>query len=307
MRGSVSWQTGELTKAIFEEGVSKEERTDPASEKYGVISSFKTMETYRDVWDDFGNWAKENLGLKDLEKTEDSQWSAFMEAKKAGEVSAQYMEKIASAAGAMERALERFTEGKYGTARAYDFSGRLDVLHQAKAEGALKDGYRDRAYLDPERVIGNLKDPAHNLAATVQREGGTRIEGISLVKDTQLRGLGVDKFTGREIGIIYTEEKGGKGGEVMMSPATYERLREHIEEHGSFEINQREYQRDVREAAIAAGEDPSGTHGFRWNYAQSRMEELQEKGKLTYDQARQQVSWEMKHERASITDHYLGR
>ena len=63
----------------------------------------------------------------------------------------------------------------------------------------------------------------------------------------------------------------------------------------------------MQEAAVAAGEEPEGSHGFRWNFAQERMEDLQEKGKLNYDQARQEVSWEIKHERANITEHYLGR
>jgi integrase len=304
MRGSVKWQTGQLTKALFEEGVSKAERVSQG-EKQGKVSSYKTMETYRDVWNDFGNFAKESMGVKDLEKVDGGHVAFFMQAKIDGGVSKQYLEKITSALGALERALERFTEEK-GHARAYDFSERLEVLHEAKADG-LKDGYHDRAYLNPERVIEHLKEADHRLAAQLQREGGPRLEGVSLIKEEQLRGHGVDPFTGREVGVFYTEEKGGKGGEVKVSPEAYERLKEHIEQQGSFAIDQREYQRDVQEAAVAAGEEPEGTHGLRWNFAQERMEELQEKGKLNYDQARQEVSWEMKHERATITEHYLGR
>ena len=306
MRGSVTWQTGQLDRALFEEGVSKAQRMDPG-EKQGKISSYRTMETYRDVWNDFGKFAKAELGVKDLEKVDGDHVGFFMRAKIEEGAAKQYMEKITSALGALERALERFTEEKHGAAREYDFSQRLEVLHEAKTEGALKDGYHDRAYLDPDKVIGNMREEDHRLAAQLQREGGARLEGVSLIKEEQLRGLGIDKFTGREVGVFYTEEKGGKGGEVQVSTEAYERLKEHIEEHGSFAIDQREYQRDVHEAAITAGEDPEGSHGFRWNFAQERMEELQEKGKLTHDQARQEVSWEMKHERANITDHYLGR
>lgn len=36
-----------------------------------------------------------------------------------------------------------------------------------------------------------------------------------------------------------------------------------------------------------------------------RFLELQVRGNLSYEQALQQVSWEMKHERAEITEHYL--
>jgi len=305
MRGSVRWQTGQLTKAIFEERVSKEKRVSPG-EKEGKISSYKTMETYRDVWNEFGNFAKDSMGVRDFEKVDGGHVAFFMQAKIHEGVGKQYLEKITSALGALERALERFTEEK-GHAKAYDFSERLEVLHEAKEAGVLKDGYHDRAYLHPERVIEHLQAPEHQLAAKLQHEGGPRLEGVSLIKEEQLRGHGTDPFTGREVGVFYTEEKGGKGGEVQVSPEVYERLREHIEAQGSFAIDQREYQRDVQEAARAAGEEPEGTHGFRWNFAQERMEELQEKGKLNYDQARQEVSWEMKHERATITEHYLGR
>jgi len=89
-----------------------------------------------------------------------------------------------------------------------------------------------------------------------------------------------------------------------MSPETYADLKDYIEEHGRFSLDEREYQRDVEQAARASGEEPEGTHGFRWNFAQERVEELQAH-KLTYEEARQEVSWEMKHERGSITDHYL--
>ena len=93
---------------------------------------------------------------------------------------------------------------------------------------------------------------------------------------------------------------------MLISPETHGRLYQHVKAHGVFKVNKRGYQKDVRQAALAVGESPEGTHGFRWNFAQARLEELQE-AVLTYDQAVQQASWEMKHERASITFHYVGR
>jgi len=66
MRGSIKWQTAQLARAIFEAGISKQERTNSESERYGKISSYKTMETYRDVWNDLGRFAKEKLGVKDF-------------------------------------------------------------------------------------------------------------------------------------------------------------------------------------------------------------------------------------------------
>jgi hypothetical protein len=50
---------------------------------------------------------------------------------------------------------------------------------------------------------------------------------------------------------------------------------------------------------------PEGSHGLRWNFAKRRIMEYAKAG-YTYEQSLQAVSWEMKHNRASITEHYLG-
>jgi integrase len=300
VRGSIRWQTGELAKAVFEAGVSKVERINPESAQYGKIASYGTMETYREsVWNPFGQFVKEEHGVKDFEKITAAHVVAYMEKKVEEGVAKQTLEKISSGLGALERALNL-----YGKTGDRDFSARFDVLHQAKELGQLRDGYHDRAYNDPQRVISNLRTEEHRIGARIQVKGGARLEGVSLIKLDQLKGLGTDRFTGKTVGVIYTEEKGGKGGTVMMSPETYADLKDYIEEHGRFSLDEREYQRDVEQAARAAGEDPEGTHGFRWNFAQERVEELQAH-KLTHEEARQEVSWEMKHERGSITDHYL--
>jgi len=44
---------------------------------------------------------------------------------------------------------------------------------------------------------------------------------------------------------------------------------------------------------------------LRWNFAKRRMLEYAKAG-YSYGQSLQEVSYEMKHNRASITEHYLG-
>ncbi|NOQ32101.1 MAG: hypothetical protein GQ570_13370 [Helicobacteraceae bacterium] len=48
-----------------------------------------------------------------------------------------------------------------------------------------------------------------------------------------------------------------------------------------------------------------GSHGFRWNFAKNRMMEYSQ-AKYSYDNSLLGVSTEMKHNRANITEHYLG-
>ena len=177
MRGSIRWQTGELAKALFEAGISKAERVNPESAHHGKIASYRTMETYREsVWNPFGEFVKAEHGVKDFEKITAAHVVAYMEKKVEEGVAKQTLEKICSGLGALERALN--FHGKTGR----DFSARFDVLHQAKELGQLRDGYHDRAYNDPHRVISNLQGEEHRIGARIQTEGGARLEGVSLIK-----------------------------------------------------------------------------------------------------------------------------
>jgi hypothetical protein len=58
-----------------------------------------------------------------------------------------------------------------------------------------RNNYRNRAYENPLCLIGNLYGPLHRLAATIQYQGGARIEGIALIKQEQLHGLEYDPIT----------------------------------------------------------------------------------------------------------------
>ncbi|HIQ27723.1 MAG TPA: hypothetical protein EYH42_04410, partial [Sulfurovum sp.] len=101
------------------------------------------------------------------------------------------------------------------------------------------------------------------------------------------------------------KEKGGKEGDVMVDLDTYEWLEDFFQDHKMFRINYQEYADDIRQSCQELGLTPHGTHGFRWTFAQNRVRAYQDHG-YSYEQALQGVSWEMKHFRASITEHYLG-
>jgi hypothetical protein len=72
------------------------------------------------------------------------------------------------------------------------------------------------------------------------------------------------------------------------------------------EFDKNDYREAIKEAAEKTEQDYTGSHGLRWNFAVERMEELQGTG-MTYEERLQEVSWEMGHERADITLHYLSR
>ena len=304
MRGSVYYQSSQLVKQIFQEGLKKEDKFNPDHEHYQMVASYKTMESYRTVWNNFFNYLLEHWKLKDFEKIEDYHIQAYIDYKVEYYPSKQYLEKISAAIGKLEIALKKFAKNIHNVDREYDFSIRQTILDEARDLKYVSNNYHNRAYNNPLFLIENLKDPLHKIAAKIQYEGGSRIEGVALIKKDQMMGIKVDSITNKEVGIVLTKEKGGKSGEVLVSIDTYTNLESYILEYDKFKINRQKYYNDIKQAAISLNENPEASHGLRWNFAKRRMFEYGKAG-YSYEECLQQVSYEMKHNRASITQHYL--
>ena len=304
MRGSVYYQSAQLVKQVFEAGAKKEDKINLDHEHYQFVSSYKTMESYRAIWNNFFNYLLEHWKLKDFEKIEPHHIQAYMDYKVEYYPSKQYLEKISAALGKLEIALKKFAKNIHNVDREYDFSIRQTILDEDRDLKYVSNNYHNRAYNNPLFLIENLKDPLHKIAAKIQYEGGARIEGVALIKKDQMMGIKVDSITNKEVGIVLTKEKGGKSGEVLVSIDTYKNLKSYILEYDKFKINRQKYYNDIKQAAIASNETPEASHGLRWNFAKRRMFEYGKAG-YSYEDCLQQVSYEMKHNRASITNHYL--
>ena len=304
MRGSVYYQSSQLVKQIFVEGAKKEDKINLNHKHYQVVSSYKSMETYRNIWNNFFNYLLEHWKIKDFEKIESEHIAAYMDYKIEYYPSKQYLEKISAALGKLEIALKLFSKNVSKLEKDYDFSIRQKMLDNARDLKQVANNYHNRAYSNPNLLISNLKDSMHKVAATMQLEGGARLEGVALIKAEQLLGTKVDSITNKEVGIVLTKEKGGKEGEVLVSIDTYTNLESYILEYDKFKINRQKYYNDIKQAAISLNENPEASHGLRWNFAKRRMFEYGKAG-YSYEDCLQQVSYEMKHNRASITQHYL--
>lgn len=304
MRGSVYYQSAVLTKVIFFEGAKKINRINPNHEHYQCIASFKTMQSYKKVWDNFFNYLKEHFKVKNFELITSEHVKSYIEYKIEYYPSKQYLEKIISALGKLEIALNRYSKDKYDNPITYDFKIRQELLNNARDLKLVANNYHNRAYSNPELLISNLKNRLHKLAAKIQYEGGARIEGIALIRYEQLKGRKIDSITQKEVGILVTKEKGGKVGEVLVNTDTYVELENYITEFDKFKINRQAYYNDLKQATFLSNETSEASHGLRWNFAKRRMFEYGKAG-YSYEDCLQQVSYEMKHNRASITQHYL--
>lgn len=308
MRGSVYYQSAVLTKVIFVEGSKKENRINPNHEQYQCISSFKTMESYRNVWNNFFNYLKEHFKLKNCELINDEHIKNYIEYKIEYYPSKQYLEKITSALGKLEVALNKYSKDKYEIPIIYDFKIRQKLLRNAKDLKLVANNYHNRVYSDANLIIQHLNSYNHQLAASIQLEGGARSEGVTLIKEEQLKGFKIDNISKKTVGVIETKEKGGKVGDVLVSLTTYQKLENYFTNNNTstFKIKYQDYLNDIKNSCEKLNINYQGSHGFRWTFAQNRIR-IYQKFTYTYEQALQGVSWEMKHFRASITEHYLGK
>lgn len=305
MRGSVYYQTAELTKIIFKESIKKKDRTNPNSEYYQMVSSYNTMESYRSIWNNFFNYLREHWQLKKCELITSDHVIAYMDYKIAYYPSKLYLAKINSALGKLGVALTRYSKFNDAVPKIYDFSKRLGIYSNAIELDLVAINYHNRAYEEPLKLINNLNEFEHILAATIQVEGGARLEGVSFIKKEQLKGYEYDEISKKEVGVIETKEKGGKIGDILISIDTYNKLSKYINKNKIFKLKKEVYMKDIRDTANDLNIQADGSHGFRWNFAQNRLLECA-KSCYTYEQSLLIVSREMKHNRANITEHYIG-
>jgi integrase len=307
MRGSVYYQSAVLTKVIFFEGAKKINRINPNHEHYQCIASFKTMESYKKIWDNLFNYLKEHFKVKNFELITSEHIKSYIEYKIEYYPSKQYLEKIISAIGKLEIALNKYSKEKYENPIIYDFKIRQELLNNARDLKLVANNYHNRVYVNSIAIINNFKNLSHQIAALIQLEGGARSEGVTLIKEEQLKGFKIDEISKRTVGVIETKEKGGKVGDVLVSLTTYQKLENYFIDNDTknFKIKYQNYLDDIKNSCRELNAKYQGSHGFRWTFAQNRVCEYQ-KYEYTYEQALQGVSWEMKHFRASITEHYLG-
>jgi len=268
------------------------------------MASYTTMKSYRDIWNNFFNYLKEHWKMKNFEEIKPHHVVAYMDYKIEYYPSKQYLEKISSAIGKLELALNKLSINIHKEERNYDFSIRQIILNEARDLKYVVNNYHNRAYSNPKLLISNLNSPLHRLVATIQYEGGARIEGIGLIKKEQLKGIKLDSITNKQKGILFTKEKGGKEGDVLISTDTYNKLKVYLLLNKILKINKSKYYEDIKKSTLISNENREASHGLRWNFAKRRMFECSTAG-LLYEECLQQVSTEMKHNRKNITKHYL--
>jgi integrase len=320
MRGSVKWQVQEIFK---KSGVNRIGAAKHAAKAYARFSlnadgkaadwhnigkkigihSYATADAYRDVWRRVLKFAKSEFKVKDIEKLQEKHVQAYLESRIVDKIAHATFLKEAAACEKLETALNGYAERRK-TGNSYAFSRNIEDA-RSDAHTMLWRFKGTRAYKAPRRLVAAVTNPDHRLVARMQYESGARVSECNHLKKDNLRGFSNDPVTKEKKGVIHViKAKGGLNGEKYVSPAVYQKLERAVQAGGRFEFNKNMYRNSLRTAAEATGQIYYGSHGLRWNFAQKRFQTIQQWG-YSYEKAMAQVSFELMHQRADITLHYL--
>ena len=277
-------------------------RTSHAIAQETAAFSYSVKNNYLPEWVAAFEHAREHSGIRDICTLKNEHIEAYLRDKgEAGPKWSTFTSEV-SAVMKLSAALNRWNETQ-GKPERYDFGPAGDkVRNEFRKE--LDRTTAARIYDDPKALIERIQKPEHQLAASLQRDGKFRIMEATLIKPAQLRGTRIDAKTGQEMGYIFVKGKGGANGEQPVVLATYRATEAYIAEHGQFQVtNHDAYRADIKQAAAASGQAYGASHGLRYNGACERMIALRDAG-VGYAAALQTVSYELLHERISITLHY---
>ncbi len=271
--GSIKYQVVEILKTVNGIGESKKASRESSGIKSvesghkvsDKIHSYKSMDNMRNDLINLGNYAKEEFQLRDIKEINIDIVKSWIDSKNIS----------------------------YNTASNYfselnkvsdHFNFTREEIKELRADlknDLPKTVLETRAYKNLEKIELN---PKHQAAFELQRDHGLRVNASTHIDlNKQLHG-----------NTLTFREKGGKLSRKELSPNLAQKLKENAVE-GKYEVNKRTYSRYLQKKIEESGQKYNGTHGIRHSYAQKMLE----------NHSKAEVSQEMGHSRAEITDTYL--
>jgi len=302
MKGSPLHQVRAVFATIDNIGTSKHAAKELAREqgyttKHDIakqigVHSFATKEQYINVAIDLLKYARDEFGIKDAARLNNEIVNSFLQTKIASGVARSTFDKYASATEKFIVGLNKFQEQHNLPTVSIDISESRQM-----AKEMLERTTQSRAYSDPQSLINNIKDNTFKVIAQAQLAGGFRISELNHMSLANFKNGGVFEVI---------QGKGGLNREIQLPQNIYDKLLELAKQPNlgnKFAFNMNEYRLELKAAAERSGQNYSGSHGLRWNFAQSKYLELS--AKFGEVRALQLVSNLLGHSRSDITKHYL--
>lgn len=250
------------------------------------IHNSLTFQRYKSVWKDFCNYQ-----ISHGHSTHPSRWTETQVKDYLATRQGCSMNGFNTICNALNRMDDMINRSYYTTK---DWSNVIDQARQsARNGGCVKMDVNPRAFHDPQNVIAAIQDPRAALAAELQLRCG-------------LRAANVCNLRPNTDGTLYIRSKAGFTVSHFRIPQDlYNRILQFGGANTRFTlIPYHEYLNELKTACRACGEQYTGSHALRHNYAINRYETLCAEGKTEYE-AKAQVAEELFHHRVDIIDTYL--
>jgi len=303
MKGSPLHQVRAVFATIDKIGTSKHLDKELAREqgyttKHDIakqigVYSYNTKEQYINTATELLKYARDEFGIKDAARLTNEAVNSFLQTKIAQGVARATFDKYSSAIEKFVVGLNKFQEQHNLPTVSIDISESRQI-----AQEMLEKTIQSRAYSDPQSLIANIKDNTFKIIAEAQLAGGFRL--------SELNHMSLQNFLDNSVFLVISG-KGGLDRQVELPQDIYKSLLELAKQpntsNGKFAFDMNEYRNELKAAAQASNQSYSGSHGLRWNFAQSKYLELSAK----YGEVRalQLVSNLLGHSRSDITKHYL--
>jgi len=302
MKGSPLHQVRAVFATIDNIGTSKHAAKELAREqgyttKHDIakqigVYSYNTKEQYINTATELLKYARDEFQIRDAARLTNEAVNSFLQTKIAQGVARSTFDKYAAA-------IEKFVVGLNKFQQEHNLpTVNIDISESRKiAQEMLERSIQSRAYENPQALINNIKDNAFKIIAQAQLQGGFRI--------SELNHMSLANFLGNSVFLVISG-KGGLDRQVELPQDVYKSLLELAKQPNlgnKFAFDMNAYRNELKAAAQASNQSYSGSHGLRWNFAQSKYIEYSNR----YGEVRalQMVSNLLGHSRSDITKHYL--
>jgi site-specific recombinase XerD len=302
MRGNIKWQVNEILKEIKAIGKSKHEAKNQAREggargsneiaKKTELYGIKTIDSYREICINFGNYAKKN-GINDITKTTAEIAQSYLQSRIDENYAHKTFQLEKAALNKFETALNRYSES-HKLNKIYDFKLNETFNRQVQKDMSHADV---RAYNQKniDKIL-NIKDKAVNLACRIALNAGLR--------KSEILNLGLKHESLKDNNTINVI--GGKGGKnrtvsVIANKSLIKELKTFLTENNLRKFGDAVSGEKINREIKKATGDSGSVHRLRHNYAINTVKYFEGQG-YSHIEAVHLTSLEMGHNRNEIIE-----
>ncbi len=266
------------------------ERSDTAGENGHKVSdkahSIKEIQNLRTVTTQYVNYIKENYEGKTASNINSDSAKSFLE-HKAQEVKGSTLNTYVST---LSKVADNLSKDRIGTLNREQIK---EIKQELKYNYNLSKEHNNRAYSNVEAIKNEMQHSTMYLSTQLQAETGLRASDAINSEKWTINNDNTMTISGSKGGLTYTT--------APLNNNLVSQVQEAIK--NGYKANYEEYREALKQAILSTNQAYNGTHGLRYSFAQSRIEELKNNG-YTQDEARGQTSLELGHSRLEITNHY---